>query len=96
LIALIQRVSEASVTVDGEVVGRIGAGLLALVGIERDDTEIQVDRMLERILGYRVFEDDEGRMNLSLPNRAGGFSSGCWTWLAASIPTSLPGSSAPI
>jgi D-tyrosyl-tRNA(Tyr) deacylase len=72
LIALIQRVSEASVTVDGEVVGRIGAGLLALVGIERDDTEIQVDRMLERILGYRVFEDDEGRMNLSLGQTGGG------------------------
>jgi D-tyrosyl-tRNA(Tyr) deacylase len=72
LIALIQRVSEASVTVEGRPVGRIGPGVLALVGVERDDTEAEVDRMLERILGYRVFQDDEGRMNLSLGQTGGG------------------------
>ena len=72
MIALIQRVSEASVTVESQVVGRIGPGLLALVGVERDDTESQVDRMLERILGYRVFQDDAGRMNLSLGQTGGG------------------------
>lgn len=57
---------------DGATVGRIGAGLLALVGVERDDAEAQVDRLLERILGYRIFEDDEGRMNLSLAETGGG------------------------
>ncbi|MFA7321999.1 MAG: D-aminoacyl-tRNA deacylase, partial [Dokdonella sp.] len=55
MIALIQRVSEARVEVDAEIVGQIGAGLLALVAIERGDGEAQVSRMLERILGYRVF-----------------------------------------
>ncbi len=72
MIALIQRVSEASVLVDGDTVGRIGPGLLAFVGIERDDDEPQVDRLLERILGYRVFHDEGGRMNLSLAQTGGG------------------------
>lgn len=72
MIALIQRVSGASVTVEGAVVSRIGHGLLALVGVERDDGEAQVDRILERLLGYRVFQDDEGRMNLSLAQTGGG------------------------
>lgn len=72
MIALIQRVSEASVSVDGATVGEIGPGLLALVGVQRDDTEAQVERMLERILGYRVFQDAEGRMNLSLADIGGG------------------------
>ena len=71
MIALIQRVSEASVSVDGEVVGRIGPGLLALVAVERGDGEAQVRRMLERLLGYRVFADEEGRMNRSLTDAAG-------------------------
>lgn len=66
MIALIQRVSEARVDVDDKTVGRIGAGLLALVAIERGDAEAQVQRMLERILGYRVFGDEHGRMNRSL------------------------------
>jgi D-tyrosyl-tRNA(Tyr) deacylase len=72
MIALIQRVSEAHVDVDGEIVGRIGAGLLALVAIERGDGEAQVKRMLDRLLGYRVFADDQGRMNRSLRDVGGG------------------------
>jgi len=69
MIALIQRVTEARVVVDGEVVGAIGAGLLALVAVEPGDTEARAERLLERLLGYRVFDDGEGRMNRSLRNR---------------------------
>lgn len=72
MLSLIQRVSDASVTVDGEVIGRIGPGLLALVGIEPADGEAQVARMVERLLGYRVFGDAEGRMNRSLAETGGG------------------------
>ena len=66
MIALIQRVSEASVSVDGAVVGQIGRGLLALVAIQPDDDDKRIARMVERILTYRVFPDAEGRMNRSL------------------------------
>lgn len=66
MIGLLQRVSSASVTVDGEVIARIGRGLLVLVGVERGDTEPQAERLIERLLGYRVFEDEERRMNRSL------------------------------
>lgn len=72
MIGLLQRVSEASVTVGGEALGRIDAGLLVLVGVRKDDTEADVDRLLERILGYRLFEDDDGRMNRSLRETGGG------------------------
>lgn len=72
MIALIQRVREARVEVDGSVVGAVGPGLLALVGVRREDQESDVPRMLERILGYRVFPDDAGRMNRSLADTAGG------------------------
>ena len=72
MIALIQRVSEARVEVEGEITGRIGAGILALVAVERGDSEAQASRMLERILGYRIFADDQGRMNRSLRDTAGG------------------------
>ncbi|MCB1919148.1 MAG: D-tyrosyl-tRNA(Tyr) deacylase [Candidatus Competibacteraceae bacterium] len=72
MIGLLQRVSEARVAVDGRVVGEIGAGLLALVGVERGDSKAQVDRLLERLLGYRVFADPEGKMNLSLRETSGG------------------------
>ncbi len=71
MIALIQRVAEASVSVGGETVGAIGAGIMALVGVERDDTETQAERLAERVLGYRVFPDDEGRMNRSLLETGG-------------------------
>lgn len=66
MIGLIQRVSAASVTVDGETVGEIGRGLLVLVAVHRDDSERDIARLAERILTYRVFPDAEGRMNRSL------------------------------
>ncbi|MDH5834249.1 D-aminoacyl-tRNA deacylase [Luteimonas kalidii] len=72
MLSLIQRVSDASVTVDDEVVGRIGTGLLALVGVEPGDGEAQVARMATRLLGYRVFADADGRMNRSLADTGGG------------------------
>ena len=72
MIGLLQRVSEASVHVDGELVGCIDQGLLVFVGIERKDTKAIAARLLERILGYRVFADDSGRMNLSVRDVGGG------------------------
>ena len=72
MLSLIQRVSSASVSVEGEVVGAIGPGLLALVGVEPGDGEAQVARMAERLLGYRVFADEAGRMNRSLADTGGG------------------------
>jgi len=72
MIALLQRVSRASVSVDGEVVGQIGRGLLALIAVHRDDTEKDIARLATRILTYRVFPDDEERMNLSLEDIRGG------------------------
>jgi D-tyrosyl-tRNA(Tyr) deacylase len=72
MIALIQRVSEARVDVENEVVGRIGPGLLALVGVQPGDGEAQTQRLLERVLGYRVFSDADGKMNLSLAQTGGG------------------------
>src|SRR5687767_1860540 len=72
MIALIQRVTEAAVRVDGEVVGEIGAGLLALVAVEPGDDEARIARMAERLLGYRVFDDGQGRMNRSVTDIAGG------------------------
>ncbi len=64
--ALIQRVSEARVQVEGELVGEIGPGLLLLLGVEKPDTAAQVERLLNKALNYRVFGDDRGHMNLSL------------------------------
>lgn len=72
MISLLQRVTSASVTVDGEAVGAIGAGLMVLVAVEPGDGEPQARRMCERLLGYRVFSDDAGRMNLSLADIGGG------------------------
>jgi D-tyrosyl-tRNA(Tyr) deacylase len=66
VIALIQRVSRASVTVETRKVGAIGRGILALIGIEKGDDLAQGERLLERVLTYRIFEDEAGRMNLSL------------------------------
>lgn len=70
--ALIQRVSEASVQVAGETVGEISRGLLALIGIEREDTRATADKLLARLLAYRVFADEKGHMNLSLAETGGG------------------------
>jgi len=72
MIALIQRVGAAHVEVEGATIGAIGAGLLALVAVQPGDGEPQTERLLERILGYRVFADAEGRMNRSLAETGGG------------------------
>jgi D-tyrosyl-tRNA(Tyr) deacylase len=72
MIGLLQRVSEARVTVDSATVGHIDGGLLVLVGVERGDSEAGADRLLERIATYRVFADDQGRMNLSRADTGGG------------------------
>jgi D-tyrosyl-tRNA(Tyr) deacylase len=72
MIALIQRVGEAAVHVGGERVGAIGPGLLALVAVEPGDDEARTQRMAERLLGYRVFEDAQGKMNRSLTDTGGG------------------------
>lgn len=72
MIALIQRVNSARVEVEGESVGAIGAGLLALVAVEPGDGEAQARRMVERLLGYRVFADEAGKMNRSLTDTGGG------------------------
>jgi D-tyrosyl-tRNA(Tyr) deacylase len=80
MIALLQRVSEASVLVNEnssntesgrEVTGAIGAGILALIAVEKGDTKAQADRLLQRILAYRIFEDGSGRMNLNLLQAGG-------------------------
>lgn len=71
MIALIQRVSRAAVQVGGENVGSIGRGLLALIAVERGDGGEQVRRIAERLLGYRVFPDGDGKMNLSVADIGG-------------------------
>lgn len=71
MIALIQRVSEASVTVDGQTTGTIGKGLLVLLGVEKGDDKAKAQRLRDKVLGYRVFEDDAGKMNLNV-QQAGG------------------------
>ncbi|MFE8151535.1 D-aminoacyl-tRNA deacylase [Brenneria goodwinii] len=72
MIALIQRVSSASVTVDGAIVGEIGSGLLVLLGVEQGDNEQKAARLCERVLGYRIFSDDNGKMNLNIRQAGGG------------------------
>jgi len=72
VIALLQRVSEARVVVEGRVVGEIGVGVAALVCAERGDDESSARRLIERILGFRMFSDDAGRMNLSVRDIGGG------------------------
>ena len=72
VIGLLQRVRRASVEVDGATVGAIGPGLLVLVGVQREDGEPQARRLLERLLGYRVFSDAQGKMNLALRDTGGG------------------------
>ncbi|HYB32818.1 MAG TPA: D-aminoacyl-tRNA deacylase [Steroidobacteraceae bacterium] len=72
MIALIQRVSEAQVRVGGELVAAIGRGVLALIGVRAGDREAAVERLLERLLAYRIFPDAAGRMNLSVREVGGG------------------------
>lgn len=68
---VIQRVAHASVTVDQEVLGKIGKGFMVLIGIEDSDTEAVADKMISKMLGLRIFEDGEGKMNLSLKDVGG-------------------------
>ena len=70
--ALIQRVKHASVTVDGSTIGAIDHGLLALVGVEKGDSEAEADKLLHKLLHYRVFSDDAGKMNHNLQQAEGG------------------------
>ena len=72
MIALLQRVSHGRVEVDGTTVGQIGPGLVVLFAVEPADTEAQAERLIDRLARYRVFEDDAGRMNLSLLDTGGG------------------------
>jgi len=72
MIGLLQRVRQAKVCIDGKSVGAIGSGLLVLVGFQRDDRDDRLPRLVERILNYRVFADDQGRMNRSLRDTGGG------------------------
>jgi D-tyrosyl-tRNA(Tyr) deacylase len=71
MIALLQRVTRAEVAIDGELVAQIGRGLLVLIAVERGDGEAEAARLAERLLGYRVFPDDAGRMNLSVRDARG-------------------------
>lgn len=72
MIALIQRVRHASVTVDQTVIGKIDEGVLALIGVEKDDAERQAEKLLDKILAYRIFPDEHDRMNLSVADIDGG------------------------
>ncbi|HEY5649133.1 MAG TPA: D-aminoacyl-tRNA deacylase [Nitrospiria bacterium] len=69
--ALVQRVAEAQVSVEGEVVGRIGPGLVVFLGVGKNDTPEQADRLAERITSYRIFDDENGRMNRSIKETEG-------------------------
>jgi D-aminoacyl-tRNA deacylase len=72
MIGLIQRVTAADVRIDGEIVGTISRGMLVLVAVRREDTEVCAERLLKRLLDYRIFPDAEGRMNLSTREVGGG------------------------
>ena len=72
MIALLQRVTEARVVVNNKTIAEVKQGVLALIGVEKGDTSKQADRLLQRILGYRIFPDQEDKMNLGLKDIAGG------------------------
>ncbi|HLA75616.1 MAG TPA: D-aminoacyl-tRNA deacylase [Gammaproteobacteria bacterium] len=71
MIALLQRVKQVQVAVSDEIIARIGTGLLVFIGVERGDSETQADRLVQRLLGYRVFADSAGKMNLNLQDIKG-------------------------
>lgn len=72
MIGLLQRVTHAHVDVAGETIGRTGPGLLVLLGVEAEDDNAKAERLIERLLTYRIFSDEQGRMNLSLLDVSGG------------------------
>ena len=72
MIGLLQRVRDASVTIDNDITGAIEQGLLVLVGVERGDTKVQAERLAQRLLQYRVFADEQGKMNLNVQQIGGG------------------------
>jgi D-tyrosyl-tRNA(Tyr) deacylase len=72
MIALIQRVTEAKVEIAGNIVANVDKGILALIGVVKADTPANVERLLQRLLGYRIFPDEQGKMNLSLRDIQGG------------------------
>jgi len=72
MIALIQRVTNAAVVVAGDTVGEINQGILALIGVEKDDSEAHADKLLHKLLHYRIFEDEAGKMNLNVQQVRGG------------------------
>ena len=72
MITIIQRVTTAKVTVNNQAIGQIDTGIMALVAVEKEDTQKEAERLLERILNYRIFADDNDRMNLSLRDINGG------------------------
>ncbi|MDC9598082.1 D-aminoacyl-tRNA deacylase [Xenorhabdus anantnagensis] len=71
MIALIQRVTQATVVVEGETIGEIGQGLLVLLGVEKDDTPQKAQRLCDKVMGYRVFSDEQGKMNLNVQQAQG-------------------------
>ena len=71
MIGLVQRVSEARVTVDGEITGEIGQGILLLLGVEKEDAQEQIDKLARKVANYRMFSDEAGKMNLNV-QQAGG------------------------
>ncbi len=72
MIGLLQRVTQAQVTIDGDTIASINTGLLVLVGVEKNDSEKQAQRLFEKIINYRIFPDDQDKMNLSLQDIQGG------------------------
>lgn len=72
MIALLQRVNEASVVVDGKTIGEIGQGILVFIGVEKNDTSDHVTRLLNKILGYRIFADEQDKMNMNVKDIQGG------------------------
>ena len=72
MIALLQRVTQASVSVENKIIGEIEQGLLVLIAVEKDDSEVQANRLLERLLNYRVFADEQDKMNLNVTEVDGG------------------------
>ena len=72
MLGLVQRVSSASVSIAGSITGEIGQGILLLLGVQKNDSKADAEKLLQKILNYRIFSDDEGKMNLSLSDVSGG------------------------